>query len=710
MALVLADRVKETSNTTGTGTFVLAGPSTGFQSFAVIGDANTTYYTIQNPGTNEWEVGIGTYYSANTSIVRTTVFSSSNANSVVSFSSGTKDVFVTYPSENAVTTLIANTFTNNQVISVNSSSNALTITQTGTGNALVVEDSTNPDSTPFVVDASGNVGIGITPTSKFNIYDANALSVVVESDTSTLIQATRYSDDTNGSSLTLRKTRGTRTSPTVVSDNDVISTINFNVYDGSTYRGAAQIQARVDGTPGASDTPGRLVFTTTADGASTTTERMRISNAGAVGIGTSGLTGVNLAVGKNITGSITGYGVRSTGQIQTDVTSQARMFDSSVSLASGSFTLTTLYHYYTSQGSIGGATVTNQIGYLAESTLTGATNNYGFYSDIASGTGRWNFYANGTAANYFAGNTTFASNVTVSGGANITGASTISGNLTTKLLTTTSGPFDSGTGATWTNPRTIASWATIELWGAGGGGGGSASGGAGGGGGGGAYFTITVPFSYLGTTETYTVGGGGANVSTNTNASAGGNTTFTVTNWPGGSKTFTAYGGGGGGGASSTSGYAGGGGGGVLSAGGTAAATIHGQGGQPLSAAQASGGGNEGYGGAAGSAAQATQGGVAYYGGGGGGNGENGTGTGVTGLGGNSVYGGGGGGGGNDSGTVRCPGGTSVFGGKGGDGGYGNNTTPAQDGTVPGGGGGGSDLGTAGSGNGASGRVLITIW
>jgi hypothetical protein len=104
MALVLADRVKETSSTTGTGTFVLAGAATGFQSFAVIGDANTTYYTIQNPGTSEWEVGIGTYTSANTTIARTTVLSSSNANAVVNFSAGVKDVFVTYPAENSVTT------------------------------------------------------------------------------------------------------------------------------------------------------------------------------------------------------------------------------------------------------------------------------------------------------------------------------------------------------------------------------------------------------------------------------------------------------------------------------------------------------------------------------------------------------------------------------------------------------------------------------
>ena len=104
MALVLADRVKETTTTTGTGTVTLLGASTGFQSFAVIGDGNTTYYTIAGQTTSEWEVGIGTYTSAGTLLARTTVLSNSSATqpSALSFSAGTKDVFVTYPSERAV--------------------------------------------------------------------------------------------------------------------------------------------------------------------------------------------------------------------------------------------------------------------------------------------------------------------------------------------------------------------------------------------------------------------------------------------------------------------------------------------------------------------------------------------------------------------------------------------------------------------------------
>lgn len=100
MALVLADRVQETTTTTGTGTVTLAGAVSGFQSFAAVGDGNSTYYTIA--GGAEWEVGIGTYTSAGTTLSRTTVISSSNSGSLVSFSAGSKNVFVTYPAARAV--------------------------------------------------------------------------------------------------------------------------------------------------------------------------------------------------------------------------------------------------------------------------------------------------------------------------------------------------------------------------------------------------------------------------------------------------------------------------------------------------------------------------------------------------------------------------------------------------------------------------------
>jgi hypothetical protein len=102
MALVLKDRVKETSTTAGTGTLTLAGAVSGFQSFAAVGNGNTTYYAIADSLTGDWEVGIGTYTSSGTTLSRTTVLSSSNGGALVSFAANPKDVFVTYPSEKSV--------------------------------------------------------------------------------------------------------------------------------------------------------------------------------------------------------------------------------------------------------------------------------------------------------------------------------------------------------------------------------------------------------------------------------------------------------------------------------------------------------------------------------------------------------------------------------------------------------------------------------
>jgi len=183
------------------------------------------------------------------------------------------------------TTPAAGSFTNitgsaNAVISVTDNTNAaLRITQLGTGNALLVEDSANPDSTPFVIDGDGRVAIGGTPNS-----------------------------------------------------------------------------------------------------------------------------GVNLYVPKAITGSVNAIGIHNLGIIQSDVTSSAVYFRTNAQTAASAFTLATISHYTAAQATIGaGSAVTNQWGFFADASLTGATNNYGFYSNIASGTNRYNFYAGGTADNYFAG-------------------------------------------------------------------------------------------------------------------------------------------------------------------------------------------------------------------------------------------------------------------------------------------------------------------
>jgi hypothetical protein len=176
MALVVKDRVKETTTTTGTGTYTLAGAVTGFQSFAVVGNGNTTYYTVTD-GTN-WEVGVGTYTSSGTTLSRDTILESSNSGSAVNWGAGSKDVFLTYPAEKAVTADGVNPFTSPVLVNVNSTSNALEIRQLGSGNALLVEDSTNPDATPTVVDLAGNLILGKSNrtsaiTSKIEIHSTS---------------------------------------------------------------------------------------------------------------------------------------------------------------------------------------------------------------------------------------------------------------------------------------------------------------------------------------------------------------------------------------------------------------------------------------------------------------------------------------------------------------------------------------------------------
>ena len=103
MAFVLNDRVKQTSTTTGTGTFSLTGTETGFETFVTgIGNSNSTFYAIANDGTSEFEVGIGTVTDAATdTLSRDTVISSSNSDNKVNFTAGTKTVFCTYPAKRA---------------------------------------------------------------------------------------------------------------------------------------------------------------------------------------------------------------------------------------------------------------------------------------------------------------------------------------------------------------------------------------------------------------------------------------------------------------------------------------------------------------------------------------------------------------------------------------------------------------------------------
>lgn len=195
-----------------------------------------------------------------------------------------------------------------------------------------------------------------------------------------------------------------KASAAAVVNTDVLGALDFRGYDGTNNRIAAQIIATADGAPSAGTVPGRLSFTTTAAGGANIT-RLIIDSNGRFGFGSGTAVGYSMLNQQAITGAIASYGLVMQNTIASDVTSETNIFTTAAQTAAASFTLGTIRHYHALGVTIGlGSAVTNQFGYFAESNMTSATNNYGFYGNLPSGTGRWNFYANGTAPNFFNGN------------------------------------------------------------------------------------------------------------------------------------------------------------------------------------------------------------------------------------------------------------------------------------------------------------------
>lgn len=147
---------------------------------------------------------------------------------------------------------------------------------------------------------------------------------------------------------------------------------------------------------------------------------------GNLGIGTNAITGYSLRINKNPTGATTAYGVSFEGTVQSDVTSGTYGFRTNIATFATAFTSSFIVHYAAIQGAIGaGSSVTNQYGFFVGNNLTGATNNYAFFSDVASGTNRWNLYMNGTANNYMAGS--LGIGTTSIGAASLTVSKTLTG-------------------------------------------------------------------------------------------------------------------------------------------------------------------------------------------------------------------------------------------------------------------------------------------
>ena len=237
MALVLADRVQQSGTANTTVSFTLSGSVTGFQSFAVIGDANTTYYTATDTSGN-WEVGIGTYSTSGPTLTRTTILSSSNSGSAVTFS-GTVNVFVTYPSSTSVSTATANTFTDSQVV------------QAATATAEVV---------------------------RVRGIDTNTSASAVQ----------RYSADADPAEINFYKSRGATVGSDVrLTNSNYIGRVNFYGCgsNAGSYPVVARISARNGSTSADDDLPGVIEFATRGDtSGGTLATRMTLGSAGALTI------------------------------------------------------------------------------------------------------------------------------------------------------------------------------------------------------------------------------------------------------------------------------------------------------------------------------------------------------------------------------------------------------------------------------------------
>lgn len=209
MALVLKDRVQETTTTTGTGTVTLDGAVSGFQSFSAIGNGNTCYYAIV--GGAEWEVGLGTYTSSGTTLSRDTILESSNGGTAVNFSAGTKNVFVTYPAEKSIyqnASGVANLTSTDVTTALGYTpvTDARTLTINGTAYDLTANRtwSVGTVTSASVVSANGFAGTVATDTSTPAITLTTTITGLLKGNGTAISAAssgTDYAPATSGTSI-----------------------------------------------------------------------------------------------------------------------------------------------------------------------------------------------------------------------------------------------------------------------------------------------------------------------------------------------------------------------------------------------------------------------------------------------------------------------------------------------------------------------------
>jgi len=260
------------------------------------------YYFIRNSTGQTLNVFQGTYSSGNAVAIE------NGYDAIIKCNGGGAGAVVSFINYKLKTgpLLVTNESTVGTVIEGSTSVPALRITQTGSGNALLVEDDANPDSTPVVINNSGQLVIGATTAPGSTTAGLSLTSDSASAPNSNILSR-RNSTDSTGTTIDLYKARGSLAIPTTVVSGDNAGTITFSAYDGTNFLPTAQIKSSVDATPGTNDMPGNLVISTTADGASTLTTRLTVNSAGLVTV-PGGLSGPIGATGAT-TGVFTTLGI-----------------------------------------------------------------------------------------------------------------------------------------------------------------------------------------------------------------------------------------------------------------------------------------------------------------------------------------------------------------------------------------------------------------